>query len=122
MLSCNLGKIVYMSRTENAARVAAATRGDSQCHSLHNGLGHQPKDTVVLWRWYEQGVERHSQVLLRYLWVPAGDAALLTKANTQWLLLKEVGSCPETHLMRHNLRGRSRGGPRGPGPPPDHQK
>ena len=41
-----------MSRTENAARAAAAKRGDSQCHSLHDALGHQPKGAVVLWKWY----------------------------------------------------------------------
>ena len=41
-----------MSHTENAACVAAATCGDSQCHSLHDALGHQPKGVVVLWNRY----------------------------------------------------------------------
>ena len=41
-----------MSRTENAARAAAATRGNSQCRSIHNALGHQLKGAVVLWKWY----------------------------------------------------------------------
>ena len=43
---------MYMSHTENAAYVGAATCGDSQCHSLHDALRHQPKGTVVLWKQY----------------------------------------------------------------------
>ena len=43
---------VYMSHTENDAHVAVATCGNSQCHSLHNALGHQPKGAVVLWKRY----------------------------------------------------------------------
>ena len=43
---------IYMSHTGNAAHVAAATNSDSQCRSLHDAFGHQPKGAEVLWKQY----------------------------------------------------------------------
>ena len=40
-----------MSCTEHDTHMAAAT-SSLQCHSYHDAHGHQPKGTVVLWKWY----------------------------------------------------------------------